>query len=76
MAGDVWERATFAGTETAQAEVIAKLTPAARVDLLEQLLEAAQASGALRRAREQKQRALDAVWGCHRAPVPPKDRDA
>jgi len=76
VAGDVWERATFAGTETAQAEVIAKLTPAARVALLEQLLEAARASGALWRAREQKQLALDAVWGCPRAQVHPKDRGA
>lgn len=76
MAGDVWERATFAGTEAAQSEVIAKLTPAARIALLEQLLEAARASGALWQAREQKQLALDAVWGSPGAQVHPKDRGA
>ena len=64
MPSDVWDRGTFAGTEQAQAEVIAKLTPDARVALLEQLLEIVEASGALKLAREQKQRALDAVWSC------------
>ena len=67
MAADGWDRATFAGTEKAQAQVIATLTPAARVALLEQLLEVARASGALQRAREQKQRALDALWGTDHA---------
>lgn len=62
MIGDGWERATFAGTERAQAEVIASLTPDARVALLEQLIDVAQASGALQLAREQKQRAVDTMW--------------
>jgi len=62
VSGDCWERATFAGTERAQAEIIADLSADERVALLEQLLEIAESSGALQQAREQKQRALDAVW--------------
>jgi uncharacterized tellurite resistance protein B-like protein len=57
-----WTRTTFAGTEQAQAQVVADLTPDARLELLEQLLEIAEASGALRRAREDKQRAIDELW--------------
>jgi uncharacterized tellurite resistance protein B-like protein len=59
---DPWARATFAGTRRAQAEVIAKLTPDERLALLEQLLDIAEASGALQRAREDKQRRLDRAW--------------
>ena len=62
MTGDDWDRATFAGTERAQAKVIASLTPDARIALLEQLIDVAQASGALQLAREHKQRALDDRW--------------
>jgi len=57
-----WARTTFAGTEQAQAQIVADLTPDARLELLEQLLEIAEASGALRRAREAKQEALDDLW--------------
>ncbi|GAC1611969.1 MAG: hypothetical protein NVS3B26_30190 [Mycobacteriales bacterium] len=60
-AGD-WARTTFAGTEHAQARVAADLTPDARLELLEQLLEIAEASGALRRAREDKQREINDLW--------------
>jgi uncharacterized tellurite resistance protein B-like protein len=57
-----WEAATFAGTAAAQADRIAALTPTQRVAILEQLLEIAQAGGALQRALEDKQRALDELW--------------
>lgn len=62
MNDDVWSRATFAGTEAAQAEVIAGLTADARLALLEQLLDVAMASGALKHAREDKQRRIDELW--------------
>lgn len=62
MTADGWERATFAGTEQAQARLAAELTPDARLALVEQLLEMAEASGALRRAREDKQEELDGLW--------------
>ncbi|MBK5306423.1 MAG: hypothetical protein JJD92_07025 [Frankiaceae bacterium] len=62
MSDDPWSRATFAGTEQAQAELIADLTPDERLALLEQLLEIAEASGALQRACEDKQRTLDEAW--------------
>lgn len=62
MNADPWGRATFAGTERAQADLIAELTPDERVALLEELLEVAQASGALQRSREDKQRAIDLAW--------------
>ena len=62
MAEDLWERATFAGTEQAQAAVIAALTPDERLALLSDLLAVAEASGALQRAREDKQRRIDALW--------------
>lgn len=63
MSSDPWTRATFAGTEAAQAAVIADLTAEERLALLEELLEVAHASGALARARAAKQAALDKVWG-------------
>jgi uncharacterized tellurite resistance protein B-like protein len=59
---DPWARATFRGTRQAQAEVIAALTPDERIALLEELLEVAQASGALQRARDDKQHQLDLAW--------------
>ena len=62
MTADDWARTTFAGTEKAQARLVAELTPDARLELLEQLLEIAEASGALRRARDDKQQAIDALW--------------
>lgn len=62
MTADDWTRTTFAGTERAQARVEAGLTPDARLELLEQLLEIAEASGALQRAREDKQQVIDHLW--------------
>lgn len=62
MTAAPWSRATFAGTERAQTDLIAELTPDERMTLLEQLLEVAAASGALQRAREDKQRAIDRAW--------------
>ena len=71
MTADDWARTSFAGTEQAQADLAARLTPDARLELLEQLLELAEASGALRRAREDKQQAIDALWAsCIRVPLP------
>lgn len=62
MTAEDWAGTSFAGTEHAQARVAAELTTDARLELLEQLLEVAEASGALRRAREDKQRAIDQLW--------------
>lgn len=62
MTAEDWTRATFAGTELAQARVMAELSPDERLSLLEDLLEIAEASGALRRAREEKQALIDALW--------------
>lgn len=62
MTADDWARTTFAGTEQAQARLAAALTPHARLELLEQLLEIAEASGALLRAREDKQQVIDELW--------------
>jgi hypothetical protein len=62
MSDDVWDRATFAGTEQAQAQVIADLSVDERLALLEQLLEIAEQSGALARARQAKQAEIDALW--------------
>ena len=62
MTADEWARTSFAGTELAQAQVAAGLTPDGRLELLEQLLEIAEASGALKRAREDKQQAIDDLW--------------
>jgi uncharacterized tellurite resistance protein B-like protein len=62
VSDDVWARATFAGATEAQAQAIADLTAEARIALLEQLLEVALTSGALQRARDEKQRALDRLW--------------
>ena len=57
-----WERGTFTGTEGAQRDLLARLTPDERLVLLEGLLEIAEASGALQRARDDKQREIDALW--------------
>ena len=62
MSDDVWKRATFAGTEQAQAEVIADLSVDERLALLEQLLDVAERSGALAHARKTKQAEIDALW--------------
>lgn len=62
MTAEDWTRTTFVGTEQAQARIVADLTPDARLELLEQLLEIAEASGALRRARDDKQQAIDQLW--------------
>lgn len=63
MTDDPWSSATFAGTERAQADVVAALSVDERLRLLEELLELAEASGALGLAREAKQRRLDMLWG-------------
>jgi hypothetical protein len=70
VSNDPWGRATFGGTEQAQADVIAELTPDERLVLLEQLLDIAEASGALQRAREDKQRQLDEAWATTLEPAP------
>jgi hypothetical protein len=62
MSDDGWDAATFAGARDAHNRALADLTPEARVAVLEQLLEVAAASGALQRARDEKQRALDELW--------------
>jgi uncharacterized tellurite resistance protein B-like protein len=62
VSDDVWARGTFAGAAEAQAQAVADLTAEARIALLEQLLEVAMASGALQRARDEKQQALDRLW--------------
>jgi hypothetical protein len=62
VSDDPWGRATFAGTERAQADIVADLTTDERLALLEQLLDIAEASGALQRSREAKQRELDELW--------------
>lgn len=62
MNDDPWSRGTFAGTERAQADVVADLNADERLALLEQLLEIAEASGALQLSRQAKQRALDELW--------------
>jgi hypothetical protein len=62
VSDDPWSRATFAGTERAQADVVADLTTDERLALLEQLLDIAEASGALQMSREAKQRTLDELW--------------
>ncbi|MFN2539121.1 MAG: hypothetical protein ABR549_13370 [Mycobacteriales bacterium] len=67
MSDDPWSRGTFAGTEEAQARLVADLAPDARVALLEQLIDVAPASGALQRARDEKQQSLDELWA---APTP------
>lgn len=63
MSDDGWDAATFAGARDAHDRAVSDLTPEARVALLEQLLEVAVASGALQRARDEKQRTLDELWG-------------
>ena len=62
MSADPWSRATFAGTETGQADVVATLTVDERLALLEELVALAEASGALARSRDAKQSALDELW--------------
>lgn len=62
MSGEDWSRETYAGTEAAQARVIAALTPDERLALLQELLALTEASSALQRSREDKQRELNAQW--------------
>ncbi len=62
MTADPWSRGPFSGTELAQADVVAALTADERPALLEELLELAEVSGALRQSREAKQQALDELW--------------
>lgn len=57
-----WAGASFAGAAQAQAPRIRALSPQARMELLEELLELAEASGALERTRRDRQLAADAQW--------------
>ena len=62
MSDEGWDAATFAGAREAHDRAVSDLTAEARVAMLEQLVEVAVASGALQRARDEKQRALDELW--------------
>jgi len=57
-----WSAATFDGAQRAQRDDIARATPARRLAWLEEVLVLAQASGALARARREKQMWCEATW--------------
>lgn len=57
-----WEQTTFDGVRRRQGRALAAASPAARLAVLEELLEIAEASGALASARKAKQRSVDDVW--------------
>ena len=57
-----WSAGTFDGARRAQREDIARATPARRLAWLEEALVLAQASGALARARRDKQAWCDETW--------------
>lgn len=57
--------ATWEGLELAQARRVAAATPQQRMDWLEQALRLAHASGALQRARRERQRAADELWNTY-----------
>lgn len=59
-----------AGTAAGPVQVIAALTPDQRLALLEEQLAIAASSGALQRAREQKQAAIDAMWASDAGTAP------
>ena len=65
-----WAAATFAGGEEAQSRSIAAATPDARFRWLMDALDLAAATGALTRARADKQAWCDRVWGGETAPQP------
>jgi len=57
-----FEVGTFEGLRAAQQLDIAALSPTQRVEWLEAAVDVAMESGALTRARDQKQAEIDAVW--------------
>lgn len=57
-----WSAATWEGLELAQARRVAAATPQQRMDWLEQALRLAHGSGALQRARRERQRECDELW--------------
>lgn len=58
-----WSAGTWEGLEREQRRRIAAATPAARLAWLEDALRLAHASGALQRARDERQRECDELWG-------------
>lgn len=66
-----WEAATFEGAKDVQARVLAATTPDERFRWLMEALELAAATGALARARADKQAECDRVWqGADAGPEP------
>ena len=59
---DDWEAATYEGVERVRARAIARTTPQQRFDWLMEALMLAEVSGALGRARADKQAWCDRVW--------------
>ncbi len=59
---NVWSEGTWEGLAQAQAERVAATTPSERLAWLEESLRLAYASGALQRARRERQRACDELW--------------
>lgn len=57
-----WEAATFEGLERIRAADLVRTTPQQRLAWLDEALKFAYASGALARAREDKQREIDRIW--------------
>lgn len=57
-----WEAATFKGAEREREHRIARATPAERLAWLEEALRLAAVSGALQRARSERQAACDREW--------------
>ena len=57
-----WESATFEGVQQVQARALGATTPDERFRWLMEALELAEATGALARARAEKQAACDRLW--------------
>ena len=57
-----WSAGTWEGLELAPARQVAAATPQQRMAWLEDALRLAYASGALQRARRERQRAADELW--------------
>lgn len=62
VAPDAWAAASFAGSEEALRRSVAAATPQQRLEWLEDALALAQSSGALQRARRERQSACDRAW--------------
>lgn len=62
-AGGDWSAATHEGLARARRRAIAALTPTERMQWLDAALDLALRSGALARARAERQRRADAAWG-------------